>query len=728
MTKHALLIGVSEYTPDFKHLPAAVRDAAAFRALLRDPKLGGFAASHVTLLGNPARQEMEIAIESLFADRHRDDLVFLFFSGHGVKDYDDPLGRVYFAARDTRKTPNGRLRIATAVAAATIHGYMEDSRARRQVIVLDSCFSGAFPQGLSVKDDGKVDIRNQLGGEGRAVLTSSSALQYSYQQDDENLSLYTRFLIQGIETGEADADKDGIISAGEWHAYAKREVQAIRPAMAPEFYPGREGYAIHVARVPPTMTPTSDAHGPAVATSGDPGEAYRQEVAYLVHQGKGKISIVDRIVLDELRDEFGLDAAMAEIMEEQVLAPYRKAREEHRQRRQRYARLLRRLLEHQGGELDKTARATLGRQRERLELGEKDAEAIETGIREELARKREQEQQYGQALRELMQGKEFLLPDELRERLSRIRQGVDLPEEAIGRLHADMNKAPLEPGQPFRDRLKDGSLGPSMIVIPAGKFLMGSPEGEAGRFDQEGPQHEVIFANPFALGRGAVMVGEFRAFVEATDYRTQAEEGKGCFVWNRDEGKWERRKDCNWQSPGFQQDDHHPVVGITWNDAMEYVAWLREQTGENYRLPSEAEWEYAARAGTTTPFSTGECIHTDQANYDGSRDDYADCGASTGVWREKTVPVGSLPANPWGLHEVHGNVDEWTADCWHGNYRDAPTDGSAWDKGNRGDCSWRVVRGGGWVDEPGGLRSAFRLGGNPDFAFSSIGFRLARGL
>ncbi|VFM98285.1 MAG: Sulfatase-modifying factor enzyme 1, partial [Candidatus Kentron sp. G] len=197
---------------------------------------------------------------------------------------------------------------------------------------------------------------------------------------------------------------------------------------------------------------------------------------------------------------------------------------------------------------------------------------------------------------------------------------------------------------------------------------------------------------------------------------------------NSNKTRWERRKDCNWQTPGFDQDDHYPVVGVSWKDAMEYVAWLRGQTGKDYRLPSEAEWEYAARAGTTTPFSTGECIHTAQANYDGSRDDYADCGAETGVWRERTVPVGSLPANPWGLHEVHGNVSEWTVDCWHENYQDAPADGSAWDGENGEDCSLRVVRGGGWLNTPWLLRSAFRYRLNADEADGLIGFRIARAL
>ena len=137
---------------------------------------------------------------------------------------------------------------------------------------------------------------------------------------------------------------------------------------------------------------------------------------------------------------------------------------------------------------------------------------------------------------------------------------------------------------------------------------------------------------------------------------------------------------------------------------MAYAAWLSKQTGERYRLPSEAEWEYAARAGTTMPFSTGNCIHTDQANYDGNYD-YNGCGAKTGVYLEKTVPVGSLPANPWGLHEVHGNVREWVQDNWHASYDGAPVDGSAWESGRAGR---RAVRGGSWGSRPRYLRSAYR--------------------
>ena len=155
---------------------------------------------------------------------------------------------------------------------------------------------------------------------------------------------------------------------------------------------------------------------------------------------------------------------------------------------------------------------------------------------------------------------------------------------------------------------------------------------------------------------------------------------------------------------------------------MAYAEWLSAQTGNHYRLLTEAEWEYAARAGTETPFWTGNCIHTDQANYNGDYD-YNDCGAKTGDFRGQTVETGSLPANSWGLHETAGNVWEWVQDCWHDDYQGAPEDGKAWEEPG---CARRVLRGGGWGDKPVNVRSANRNGGVPDDAFNVLGFRLAR--
>lgn len=190
-----------------------------------------------------------------------------------------------------------------------------------------------------------------------------------------------------------------------------------------------------------------------------------------------------------------------------------------------------------------------------------------------------------------------------------------------------------------RDTLKDGSLGPAMVVLPAGSFTMGSPAGELARGADE-QQHEVQIAQPFAIGKYEVTFDEYDSFARATGRKLPQDS------WGR--------KD-------------QPVINVSWDDATAYAAWLAEQTGKPYRLPTQAEWEYAARAQTTTPFWTGDCIKTDQANYDGG-DDYNGCGAKTGLYRSQTVPVGSLPANAWGLHEVAGNVWEWTCSEYAGVY------------------------------------------------------------
>jgi len=236
---------------------------------------------------------------------------------------------------------------------------------------------------------------------------------------------------------------------------------------------------------------------------------------------------------------------------------------------------------------------------------------------------------------------------------------------------------------------------PRLIALPGGTFLMGSPANEPERSDVEGPQHPVRIAQ-FAIGKCAVTFAQYDAFCAATGRQPPGDHG-----WGRGE---------------------RPVINVSWKDAVAYAAWLSKETGEHYRLPTEAEWEYAARAGTTTPFWTGRCITTDQANYDGNSE-YNGCGAQTGVSRQQTVATGSLPANPWGLHEVHGNVWEWVQDPYHDSYAGGPADGRAWDAGGG---SARVVRGGSWNNQPRRSRAAYRYRFEPEYRGDYLGFRLAR--
>ena len=280
--------------------------------------------------------------------------------------------------------------------------------------------------------------------------------------------------------------------------------------------------------------------------------------------------------------------------------------------------------------------------------------------------------------------------------------------------------------------IKDCAECPELVVVPTGNFMMGSSAQEkalansaspglsAESTNRESPQHFVRVPS-FAAGRYAVTKGEFAAFVRSSGYRTEAERSDGCFMWT---GKdWNTDAAYNWRKVGFAQGDDHPVVCVTWNDAQAYIQWLNRISGKSYRLLSEAEREYAARGGTQTAFWWGDSMTRSQGNYDGN---YSYNGSPTGQSRQDTVPVNSFSANPYGLYNVHGNVWEWTQDCWHETYAGAPTDGSAWTTGCSG--NYRVLRGGSWDYTPAGLRSAFRDRAFPFLRFGSMGFRLARDL
>ena len=254
--------------------------------------------------------------------------------------------------------------------------------------------------------------------------------------------------------------------------------------------------------------------------------------------------------------------------------------------------------------------------------------------------------------------------------------------------------APQSPKE-FRDPWDIVGDAPAMIEVPAGAFVMGSPPDEPERRNEEGPQHRVRFDKPFALGKFAVSFKEFDLFCDHTGY--------------------ERPEDEGWGRGG------RPVIKVSWEDARKYCAWLSEQSGAEYRLPSEAEWEYACRAGTATPFWWGREVTPDQANYNGDHV-YAG-GGSKGAYREKTEPVDAFEPNPFGLHQMHGNVWEWCADAWNESYRGAPDDGAAW---MSGDSSRAVLRGGSWISYPWSLRSAYRSGYPRVLRGRYYGFRVAR--
>jgi len=293
------------------------------------------------------------------------------------------------------------------------------------------------------------------------------------------------------------------------------------------------------------------------------------------------------------------------------------------------------------------------------------------------------------------------------------RERLEAPYKEEGRIEVDARFPTNEHGQWFlpgagkTEWFKDIEAGPELVVVPSGRFLQGAPndepQREAWEASSESPQHETTIPKPFAIGRAAVTRGEFKAFVAATGH---------------DAGTL--------RIQSFPQDDSHPIVGVSWRDATAYVEWLALKTGKGYRLPSEAEWEYAARAGTTTPFWWGASITPEQANYDGTH--VYEGGGEAGVHRRGTVPATDFEPNPWGLHQVHGNVWEWCADKWQRGYWDKKdhlkASGGAQINGNSG----HVLRGGSWNDGPQFLRAASRSRLYADIRLAYYGFRVARTL
>jgi formylglycine-generating enzyme required for sulfatase activity len=234
-----------------------------------------------------------------------------------------------------------------------------------------------------------------------------------------------------------------------------------------------------------------------------------------------------------------------------------------------------------------------------------------------------------------------------------------------------------------------------MVQIPGGKFLMGSPESEKERETDESPQHQVTVPS-FAIGKFEVTQAQWKAIASLPKVKI----------------------DLNSDPSNFKGGDR-PVEQVSWDEAVEFCDRLSRQTGKKCRLPSEAEWEYACRAGTTTPFSVGVTLSTDLANYNGS---YTYGAGVKGEYRKQTIAVGNFPPNAFGLYGMHGNVWEWCADYYHDSYQGAPTDGAAWVEG--GDRKYRMLRGGSWVDNLGDCRSAYRNRLTPDIRYDGIGFRV----
>ena len=283
-------------------------------------------------------------------------------------------------------------------------------------------------------------------------------------------------------------------------------------------------------------------------------------------------------------------------------------------------------------------------------------------------------------------------------------------------------------GATLRDVLADGSPGPELVVIPAGKYLMGSDGPHAKREEQ--PVREIVLSRPLGVARTETTVAEFARFVESAGYRVQ----RGCWYHSAD-GSWLENGSATWLAPGFDQAEDYPVTCINHRDASVYAAWLSQQTGHHYRLPSEAEFEYFSRAGQAENYPAGQpdlsalCLAANGADVSSKLSYGVDCNDGY----THTSPVGSFAANAFGLHDTSGNLWEFTRDCWNpgfsGRWRTLftrpPVDGSPW---MRGDCRVKVLRGGSYLSSAENLRLSRREHGSGALRVNRSGFRVVREL
>ena len=302
MARVALLVGTGQYGKHFQALESIPKNLKALESVLKNPAMGGF--DEVNVLCDPSHSDMSTEINTWLKARHKDDLLLLYLAGHGIKDSQRHL---YFAASNTQKVKN-ELIDATALEARKVNDWLRFSPAKKQIIILDCCFSGAFGD-LIAQDDGSVDLESEIGYDGRIILTSSSSTQYSFQQENRELSIYTHYLIEGIRTGAADRDQDGAISADELHEYASEKVQDESPAMTPKIIVGKnQGYKLKVAN-----TPLSD-----------PSVKYWKEVEKVVDKEQAKITApLARRILKQWRIKLNISDEQALEIEQQVLEPHR---------------------------------------------------------------------------------------------------------------------------------------------------------------------------------------------------------------------------------------------------------------------------------------------------------------------------------------------------------------------------------------------------------------------
>ncbi len=676
--RYALLIGNSTFRHrELARLAAPANDVRALSAALEDRTIGSFKTE---LKLDIVVEDAKAAMRRLFMQRHPDDLVLLYYSGHGLRDTG---GRFYLAMTPTDPADPD----PASIDEDWLRRVMNECAAKCQVVILDCCHSAALIPGHATPKDaqaGPVLTQSTFAprGHGRFIMAATTADASAYEQSGS--SLYTRHLVEGLTTGAA-APQAEEISVFDLHRYVAGKVAGeVQDLMRPQLW--------RDADLNPTSTPLVLARNPRPRVALDP-----ELLAQLASHQPQDVELA----FYRLRD-------IAESPNE--------------------------------------PRAALARDALRARLA--DGDTLPFSLGEKMSRFVRARPQAAAGATEAESGGSGQLPGKAPPPPPepppmpwwwRLAIGLALGGVALGGFVVWMLAGTVPPvtsvypaavGQTFQDCPHC----PEMMVIPAGRFMMGSSGEDEQGHQSERPVREVSVPAPLAIGRYHVTVAEYRAFVEAT-LRPDPGSCRGI----GSDGIWAEQAGRNWRNPGFRQEDTHPVVCVNWQDAQDYAQWLTRRAGlraARYRLPTEAEWEYAARArplpGSTYRFWWGNDA-ADQCRYANGADRSARAsvpGASG--WTVAscddrfpfTSPVGAFQANGFGLFDMAGNAWQWVEDAWHANHVGASSDATVARLGDRDTA--RVLRGGSWNDNPQNLRSANRNRNRPDDRGIDIGFRVAR--
>ena len=677
----AVIVGNKEYADErVPEVSYAHNDAEAFKRFVTGRL--GFDLDNVIDLRDATKSQLETAFgvkgnaEGLvwrYVDPSGGSDVVVFYSGHGVPG---KAGRGYLLPVDSNPDT------------AELNGYPIDLlyenlgglSTRSTTVFLDACFSGGSPRGMLIRSASPVYVEADVsGGADMTVLTAASGAQLASWDEGARHGLFTEHLLDGLY-GAADADGDGRVTAREAKLHLDRTMtRAARREFGRVQDAGLHGDESAVLSFSP-----ADGWG-SRPLLGPPPAAF----TVLAEPAEARVRILNigppyRAGMELAAGSYEVEASAPGYVTKTDTVAHGSSPTVHRMALSRPGQPFTIAAEPAAARVRLLDHAEPYRAGMLLPPGSYQVEASAEG--------------YETAMEAVLHG-------------------------ASPTVHA---MALRKVGPKAGDRFRDCPDCPEMVVVPAGSYRMGSPSYEQGRQDHEGPVHEVTIAAPFAIGRYEVTVAEFGRFVDETGYSA----ANSCYAYEG--GKWESRAGRGWRNPGFGQSGRHPVACVNWNDAQAYAAWLSRETGEKYRLPSESEWEYAARAGTATARywgegESGQCRHANGADAS-VKERYSDLNWTVASCRDghvHTAPVGSFAANGWGLHDMLGNVWEWTEDCWNGSYAGAPSDGSAWEYG---ECARRVLRGGSWSSGPSYLRAAYRSRSATGDRGSISGFRVARTL